>query len=72
MLLWDLKPILSGSKFEKLCDLVHISVNKNTVVGDQSAFHPGGVRLGTAALTSRGFTEREMESIAHFYVIIVC
>lgn len=34
---WDVRPLgLTGSKLEKVCDLVHITVNKNTIVGDKS------------------------------------
>lgn len=39
LVLWDLRPLgLTGSKIEKICDLAHITVNKNAVAGD-SAFH---------------------------------
>jgi len=40
---------------EATCDACHITLNKNSVHGDKSAFSPGGVRIGTPALTSRGF-----------------
>jgi len=37
LMLWDVRPLgLTGSKVEKVCDLVHITVNKNTIVGDKS------------------------------------
>ena len=36
-----------------------ITINKNSVHGDKSAISPGGVRLGSAALTSRGFGEAD-------------
>ncbi len=39
---------------EKACDLSHITLNKNAVVGDVSAMTPGGVRIGAPAMTSRG------------------
>ena len=56
LILWDLKPLkITGSKFEKICDLLSITLNKNCVPGDVSAISPGGVRLGTCALTTRGF-----------------
>jgi len=65
LLLWDLRPFdLTGSKIEKVCDLVHITVNKNMIAGDVSALTPGGVRLGTPALTSRGFKEKDFVEIA--------
>lgn len=49
---------------EKACDLVHITLNKNAVVGDVSALAPGGVRIGAPAMTSRGLREAEFEAIA--------
>ncbi|KAJ2797384.1 glycine hydroxymethyltransferase shm1 [Coemansia furcata] len=64
LVLWDLKPLgLTGSKIEKVCELVNITLNKNSVCGDKSAVTPGGVRIGTAALTSRGFKEEDFERI---------
>ncbi|KAJ2436835.1 glycine hydroxymethyltransferase shm1, partial [Coemansia sp. RSA 2424] len=64
LVLWDLKPQgLTGSKIEKVCELVNITLNKNSVCGDKSAVTPGGVRIGTAALTSRGFKEADFERI---------
>ena len=47
LILWDLRPIaLTGSKMEKICDFVSITLNKNAVHGDVSALVPGGVRIG--------------------------
>ncbi|GBG34381.1 Serine hydroxymethyltransferase [Hondaea fermentalgiana] len=67
LLLWDLRPQeITGSKIETLCDRCHITLNKNAVPGDKSALSPGGVRLGTPALTTRGFTESEFEKVAEF------
>ena len=43
---------------EKVCDMCHITLNKNAVVGDVSAMTPGGCRIGTPAMTSRGLTEK--------------
>ena len=37
-----------------VCDKAHITLNKNAVCGDKSALSPGGVRIGTPALTTRG------------------
>ena len=48
---------------EKLCELAHITINKNSVKGDLSAVTPGGVRVGTAALTTRGFTPDDMLAV---------
>ncbi|KAI0707532.1 glycine hydroxymethyltransferase [Cerioporus squamosus] len=67
LVLWDLRPLgLTGSKLEKLCDLVGITINKNAVSGDASAQVPGGIRLGTAALTSRDMLEGDMKVVADF------
>ena len=51
---------------EKLCEAVHISVNKNAICGDRNAVSPGAVRLGTPALTTRGFSEVDFETVASF------
>lgn len=65
IVLWDLRPLgLTGSKMEKICDHVHITLNKNSVHGDKSAMSPGGVRLGTSALTTRGMKEVHFKIIA--------
>ena len=45
---------ITGSKVELVCEEVGISLNKNAVYGDKSALTPGGIRLGTSAMTSRG------------------
>merc|ERR1711871_622704 len=67
LILWDLRPQdLTGSKMEKLCDYDAITLNKNAVYGDRSAISPGGVRVGTPALTTRGFKEQDFEKVAEF------
>jgi len=67
LVLWDLRPEgVTGSKMEKACDLCHITLNKNAVVGDVSAMTPGGVRIGAPAMTSRGLGEGDFEAIAGF------
>ena len=38
-----------------------ISLNKNTVVGDKNPMNPGGVRIGTPAMTTRGFNNEDFE-----------
>lgn len=43
-----------------------VACNKNTVPGDVSAMNPGGVRLGSPALTTRGFNEKDFEAVAEF------
>jgi glycine hydroxymethyltransferase len=67
LVLWDLRPLdLTGSKFEKVCDAVCITLNKNCVPGDVSAITPGGVRIGAPALTTRKMDESDFEQIAQF------
>jgi len=67
IVLWNLRNQgLTGSKMEKLLELANISVNKNSIAGDVSALSPSGVRLGTAALTSRGFKEEDFKVLASF------
>jgi glycine hydroxymethyltransferase len=67
LILWDLKPQgLTGSKFEKVCDAVSITLNKNCVPGDSSAITPGGVRIGSPALTTRKMVESDFETIGDF------
>lgn len=67
LVLWDLRPLgLTGSKVEKICDAAHITLNKNAVAGDTSALVPGGVRIGTSALTSRSMGEADVEKVAEF------
>jgi glycine hydroxymethyltransferase len=67
IVLWDLRPIgLTGSKMENICDHLGITINKNAVHGDKSALVPGGVRLGTSALTSRNMGKSEFKTIAGF------
>ena len=69
LVLWDLKPKgITGSKFEKACDAVSITLNKNCVPGDRSAVTPGGVRIGAPALTTRKFVEADFEQVAAFLV----
>jgi len=69
LVLWDLKPQrITGSKFEKICDAVNITLNKNCVPGDRSAVTPGGVRIGAPALTTRKMVEKDFEKIAEFLV----
>eukprot|EP00871_Galdieria_phlegrea_P001576 jgi/Galph1/2419/GphlegSOOS_G1100.1 len=67
LLLVDLRPRgMDGSRAEKILELCSIAVNKNTVPGDKSAFNPGGIRMGTHAMTSRGLTEKDFDKVAEF------
>ena len=63
---------INGNKMEKACDLVHITLNKNAVVGDVSALAPGGVRIGAPAMTSRGLQEADFEKIADLLHEVRC
>eukprot|EP00669_Euglena_mutabilis_P005445 TRINITY_DN168_c0_g1_i3.p4 TRINITY_DN168_c0_g1~~TRINITY_DN168_c0_g1_i3.p4 ORF type:complete len:231 (-),score=98.41 TRINITY_DN168_c0_g1_i3:220-912(-) len=68
LILWDLRPQgLTGSKMEKVLEAASISVNKNTVAGDKSSLSPSGIRIGTPALTTRGFQEHDMVKVAGFF-----
>ena len=50
-------------QFERACEMCHITCNKNSVLGDTSAYTPGGVRIGTPAMTSRGLVEADFEAV---------
>merc|ERR1712242_117719 len=67
LVLWDVRPHgLTGSKLEKVCEMVSISLNRNAVHGDASALSPGGVRIGSPAMTTRGCTTQDFKKIAEF------
>merc|ERR1711970_1591641 len=67
LILWDLRPHgLTGGKVEKVCEAASISLNRNAVHGDASALSPGGVRIGSPAMTTRGCGEAEFKQIAEF------
>ena len=66
LMLVDLRPRgLTGKEAEQLLDRAGITVNKNTIPGDpQSPFVTSGIRLGTSAVTTRGFGVGEMQKVA--------
>ncbi|CAF1166975.1 unnamed protein product [Adineta ricciae] len=65
--LLDLRPLgLDGAKTEKVLEAVSVAVNKNTCPGDKSALKPSGIRLGTPALTTRGFREKDIVEVANY------
>lgn len=67
MLLVDLRSFgITGSKAEKILEDISIACNKNTVPGDKSALNPSGIRLGTPALTTRGFNEEDIDKVVDF------
>ncbi|ACA44798.1 serine hydroxymethyltransferase [Clostridium botulinum] len=58
---------ITGKDAEKLLDSVGITVNKNTIPFETlSPFITSGIRIGTPAVTTRGFKEEEMKKIAYF------
>lgn len=58
---------ITGKKAEHVLEIAGITVNKNMVPFDtQSPFVTSGIRIGTAALTTRGMKENEMRAIAGF------
>ena len=60
---------LSGRQAERICDKVHITVNRNTIPYDERPPLQGsGIRLGTPALTTRGMGPEEMRQVARFIV----
>ncbi len=66
LMLLDLRKFdISGKELEARLDEVHLTTNKNTIPNDpKSPFVTSGLRIGTAAVTSRGFKEEEMKLIA--------
>ena len=66
LMLLDLRNCsITGKELEHRLDEVHITANKNAIPNDpQSPFITSGLRIGTPAVTSRGFKEPEMELIA--------
>jgi len=62
----------AGVFAEKALDLVHLTLNKNTVPGEKSSpFYPSGIRLGTAAATSRGINTQDMKFIGNVMVKVM-
>ncbi|CAM6098862.1 unnamed protein product [Calypogeia fissa] len=67
LVLVDLRPLgFDGSRAETVLDLASITLNKNSVPGDKSAITPGGVRIGSPALTTRGFKQDDFIKVADF------
>ncbi len=66
LMLIDLRPFgITGKEMEKRLDEVHITVNKNAIPNDpEKPFITSGIRVGTPAITTRGFKEEEMKKIA--------
>ncbi|HCJ12130.1 MAG: serine hydroxymethyltransferase [Verrucomicrobia bacterium GWF2_51_19] len=68
LLLIDLRkshPDLTGKEAQDKLDLARITTNRNTIPGEtRSPFLASGIRLGSPAVTSRGFTESDMDTVA--------
>ena len=63
---------ITGKELENLLDEVNITCNKNAIPNDpQSPFVTSGVRLGTAAVTSRGMNEADMDQIAEAIALMI-
>lgn len=63
---------LTGKEVEKWLDAAHITCNKNTIPDDpQSPFVTSGIRLGTAAVSTRGFNTDDMDKVAEAIALII-
>ena len=61
---------LTGKELERRLDEVRITVNKNKVPGDpRSPFQTSGIRVGSPAVTSRGFLEADMDQVAEYIAL---
>ena len=58
---------IDGSRVERVLELANVAVNKNTIPGDVSAMTPGGIRMGSCALTTRGMTSDDFIRVAHIF-----
>ena len=67
LMLADLRPMnITGKELQTRCDANHITLNKNAIPGDpEKPSVTSGVRIGTAAVTTRGLGAEEMKKIAH-------
>ncbi|XP_065052796.1 serine hydroxymethyltransferase, mitochondrial-like isoform X1 [Rhopilema esculentum] len=67
LVLVDLRPKnIDGARVERVLEEALITLNKNTCPGDISAMKPGGLRIGTPALTSRQFKEQDFVKVVDF------
>ena len=65
LVLIDLKAkAIDGARVERVLELVGVAANKNTVPGDRSALKPGGLRMGSPAMTTRGFQPADFGRVA--------
>ena len=67
MVLLDLRQFsLDGARVEAVLEQINIACNKNSIPGDKSALTPCGIRIGTPAMTSRGFGTADFERVANY------
>ncbi|KAL7619505.1 Serine hydroxymethyltransferase, cytosolic [Parahypoxylon ruwenzoriense] len=67
MVLLDLRPqAVDGARIEAVLEQINIACNKNATPGDKSALTPFGIRIGTPAMSSRGFGEKDFERVANY------
>ncbi|AMA62719.1 MAG: serine hydroxymethyltransferase [Kurthia gibsonii] len=73
LLLLDVRSLnLTGKEAEALLDEVHITANKNAIPFDpEKPFVTSGVRIGTPAITSRGFKEEDMKEVASIIALVL-
>ena len=57
---------IDGARIETVCELINIALNKNSIPGDKSALVPGGVRIGSPAMTTRGFGETDFDRVVDY------
>ena len=58
---------MTGKEAEELLDQIHITVNKNTIPNEtEKPTVTSGIRVGSAAMTTRGFREEEFKKVGHF------
>lgn len=57
---------IDGARLEAVLERINIAANKNTIPGDKSALFPSGLRVGTPAMTTRGFEQKEFDQVADY------
>ncbi|KAL7275844.1 Serine hydroxymethyltransferase, cytosolic [Rhizina undulata] len=72
MVLLDLRNrALDGARVEAVLEAANIACNKNSIPGDKSALTPCGIRIGTPAMTSRGFGNEDFKRVAGYIDTLV-
>ncbi|EPY53340.1 glycine hydroxymethyltransferase [Schizosaccharomyces cryophilus OY26] len=67
MVLVDVKSKgIDGARAERILELINIATNKNTLPSDKSALSPSGIRIGTPAMTTRGFNEQDFVRVVEY------